>query len=114
MLLDDDYDAISGPRAVEGRRSFQGTADFEAGFKVAGATSKVTGTEPEGQENRDVCDNRDLRHSGEWGQYDQLLYFMPGMQKENAALHTSSATEESDHEKSLLEIGTLLIEKVSQ
>lgn len=32
VVLDDDDDANLGPQIVEGKRSFQATADFNAGF----------------------------------------------------------------------------------
>lgn len=59
MVLDDKGDVYSGSHAVEGRRSSQASY-FDAGSKAAGTAPNEAVAEPEGQENKDVTDTRDL------------------------------------------------------
>lgn len=60
LLLDDDGDADLGPNIVKGRRFLRATADFEAGFNVAGAAQKKVIGDPEGQVNKVVPDTQNL------------------------------------------------------
>lgn len=114
MLLKDGDHVKSDWHAVEGTRSLQAIADFEAGFKGAGTAPKETVADLEVQGNKDVPETRDLGFVEKGGQSDELCELMQSLQKENATFHAACAPEKAFRAKNLLEVNTLWGEKTAQ
>lgn len=113
VVSDDEDDVNAGSLAVGLRISLQETADFETGFKDAGATLKSKIADPKGQRRKDVSTTRDLCFVGKGGQSDELTDLKEGMQKENAEFHAARAAEKAACAKRLLEVSVLRVGKVS-